>query len=120
YCFRELVAIECERRAAEQGERMRLGACEELLGLVQPALAPAQLAEPRERIADHRRPRRLEAVHGGRQLSLRLLPSTLPAQPARVVRPTRVEQEDVVLITELAHAGAPLGRSLVVTHALAS
>src|SRR4029450_4952435 len=92
---------------------------EELLRVGQPALPPAQLAQPRERVADHRRPGCLESLHSRTELALRLVPSALPGEHAGVVRPAGVEQEDVVLTAELAHTGAPLGRSLEVAHSLA-
>ena len=114
-----LAAVEGERGAPEQGERVRLAAGEELLRIGQPALPPAQLAQARERVANHRRPGRLQPLDGRTELALRLVPSPLPAEHARVVRPAGVEQEDVVLTAELAHAGAPLGRPLVVAHPLA-
>src|SRR5262249_42614743 len=86
--------------------------------LFKPSLTPTQLPESSERIADHGRTRRFEAAHGSGELVLRLFPPTLPAEHARVVRPADVEQEDVVLIAEVANAAAPLGRSLVVPHPL--
>ena len=98
---------------------MCLTSGEELLRIGQPALPPAQISEPCERVADHRRSGRLKSLHGRTELTLRLVPPALPAEHTGVVRSAGVEQEDVVLAAELAHAGAPLGRSLVVPHPLA-
>jgi hypothetical protein len=98
---------------------VRLTAREELLRVGQPTLPPSQLAQPRERVADHRRPGCLESLHSRTELTLRLVPSPLPGEHTGVVRPAGVEQEDVVLTAELAHAGAPLSRSLVIPHPLA-
>src|SRR4029453_2398259 len=84
-----------------------------------PALPPPQLAQPRERVADHRGPGRLESAHSRAELALCLLPAALPAEHARVVRSAGVEQKDVVLTTELAHARTPLRCSFVIAHPLA-
>src|SRR2546430_11433405 len=84
--LRRLVAVKGEGATPEQRERVRLTAGEQLLGLGRPSLPPAQLAQPRERVADHRRSGRLESSHSRAQLALCLLPPALPAQHARVMR----------------------------------
>src|SRR5439155_18912176 len=49
----------------------------------------------------------------------RPFPPALPAQHARVVRSAGVEEKDLVLTTELAHARTPLGCPVVIPYPLA-
>src|SRR5439155_26672656 len=79
----------------------------------------ARLAQPRKRVTGQRGPGGLQSTHSRAQLALRLFPPALPAQHARVVRSAGVEEKDVVLTTELAHASTPLGCPVVIPYPLA-
>ena len=117
---RRIAFVERELHRSEARHGMELRLREQCARLVEPALAPPQLAESRGSLDERRAPAASEHGDRGGQLLLGLAPRPLVDEHGGVLRAAHVEEgSQLPAPCELLHLVAPLGRALDVADAVA-